>query len=82
MCQTWTGTFSLVEFDLEMTLNFVLQALQVQVQVAKRNAKRNLIETVADIKDFKKLLRTRNNVLVIFAKSGQFYFYAICVNYS
>lgn len=29
-----------------------------------------LIETVSDHKDFKKLLRTRTNVLILYTKSG------------
>lgn len=33
-----------------------------------------LIEKISDHKDFKKLLRTRNNVLVLYSKSGKFFF--------
>lgn len=47
----------------------LFQVLVPPVQVAKKTS-RNLIH-VKDAKEFKKLLRTHNNVLVIFAKSGE-----------
>lgn len=34
-----------------------------------------LIEKISDHKDFKKLLRTRNNVLVLYSKSGKYFFF-------
>lgn len=34
-----------------------------------------LIEKISDHKDFKKLLRTRNNVLVLYSKSGKSSFF-------
>lgn len=38
-----------------------------------------LIEKISDHKDFKKLLRTRNNVLVLYSKSGKsFFFFLWC----
>ncbi len=42
------------------------------VEVAKKS-KRDFIETVSDVKEHKKLLRTRNNVLVVYAKSSKYY---------
>jgi len=45
---------------------------QVAVSSALKAAKMSpLIEKVNDHKDFKKLLRTRTNVLVLYTKSGQ-----------
>uniref|UniRef100_A0A8C9UF55 Protein disulfide isomerase family A member 5 n=1 Tax=Serinus canaria TaxID=9135 RepID=A0A8C9UF55_SERCA len=35
-----------------------------------------LIEKITDHKDFKKLLRTRNNVLVLYSKSGKSFFFS------
>ena len=38
----------------------------------KKVDKTQLIERVNDVKEFKKLLRTRNNVLTVFANSGEY----------
>ena len=40
------------------------------VEVAKKG-KSHLIETIEDVKEHKKLIRTRNNVLIIYAKSSK-----------
>ncbi|CAH1775049.1 unnamed protein product [Owenia fusiformis] len=39
--------------------------------VARKSSKRELIEDVEDVKQFKKLLRTKTNLLVIYAKSDK-----------
>lgn len=39
---------------------------------AKKTSNRNLVQDVTDIKEFKKVLRTRTNVLVVFADNGKF----------
>ncbi|MFT7815062.1 hypothetical protein AGIG_G20748 [Arapaima gigas] len=51
---------------------FVVAAVcsAVVLQAAKLSP---LIERISDHKDFRKLLRTRTNVLVIYTKSGQFF---------
>ena len=36
---------------------------------AQRGQQHQAVEEISDIKDFKKLLRTKNNVLVLFASS-------------
>ena len=50
----------------------VFQLMCSVVEVAKRG-KTHLIETIDDVKGHKKLLRTRNNVLVIYAKSSKYF---------
>ena len=45
------------------------------VEVAKKG-KSHLIEVIEDVKEHKKLIRTRNNVLVIYSKSNS----AVSVN--
>ena len=50
----------------------VFQLMCSVVEVAK-SGKTHLIETIDDVKEHKKLLRTRNNVLVIYAKSSKYF---------
>ncbi|KAK7866488.1 hypothetical protein R5R35_014353 [Gryllus longicercus] len=43
--------------------------LEIPENVAKQNIQKNVVEEVTDMKEFKKLLRTKNNVLVCFISS-------------
>ncbi len=54
-------------------MNQHLGILQVLFSLAQgvKKAKSNTVETIEDVKEHKKLLRTRNNVLVIYAKSSK-----------
>ncbi|XP_014254426.1 protein disulfide-isomerase A5 [Cimex lectularius] len=47
---------------------FILVTFLVRVE-SKQNTKANAVEEVTDVKDFKKILRTKNNVLVLFYSS-------------
>ena len=66
----------LVDINLDDRETFcvfsVFQLMCSVVEVAKRG-KSHLIETIDDVKEHKKLLRTRNNVLVIYAKSSKYF---------
>nr|CAD7261655.1 unnamed protein product [Timema shepardi] len=52
--------------------NFLILLLEVNHHVAKQSTqKANAVEEVSDFKEFKKLLRTKNNVLVCFVSSSK-----------
>ncbi|XP_041118536.1 protein disulfide-isomerase A5-like [Polyodon spathula] len=59
-CESGTGTATMLIFVLLTGLPAFLQALKMSP----------LIETVSDHKDFKKLLRTRTNVLILYSRSA------------
>nr|CAD7200587.1 unnamed protein product [Timema douglasi] len=55
-----------------VTLVFLILLLEVNHHVAKQSTqKANAVEEVSDFKEFKKLLRTKNNVLVCFVSSSK-----------
>nr|CAD7589913.1 unnamed protein product [Timema genevievae] len=61
-----------VKIKTIVTLVFLILLLEVDHHVAKQSAqKANAVEEVSDFKEFKKLLRTKNNVLVCFVSSSK-----------
>lgn len=65
--------FSFMFFVYFASLQFPFLAFQIwseQCQGQKRDQNQQLIERVDDLKKFKALLRTKNNVLAVFSKTG------------
>lgn len=72
----WEGTEFLlndcIAVSFHFSFSFVL-SLQTIFPACLLSAKMSpLIEKISDQKDFKKLLRTRNNILVLYSKSCEF----------
>ena len=42
-------------------------------EAAKKNVNRKFVADFTDLKEFKKELRTHNNVMVLFSKDGEFF---------
>ena len=52
---------------------------QPGVEAKKKGGEADLIQNIDDIKVFKKLIRTHNNVLVVFVKKGNYSFWSSVV---
>jgi len=55
------------KINAPMVFLFLVLAIDLSIVTSSKKSTKNLVENVSDHKDFKKLLRTKNNVFVIFS---------------